>query len=1014
MNFDKKAFQTIWDDTGFKKELSDFLQMTVEEELNSPKEEIDSELIEECTDLLLSLYEDKDDSARFLVPLLSSKKLIRRAQNSGFYSISKGARIALTAAVIAGLLAGTNAVVSAASGVNPIEYIGTKVQETLTDLGIIKDENNTEIKEKEITEISVFEAEPTAVNTDPETEAATDTEAAALDTTQRAEATTASPAVTAATYSVPNKTPAAAGTAKDGATKEKSNSSTSTTAAKSPESRQSFTPYIRLDFQSGFKTEYLWGEPFDTSGLTVTYYDKNGKPEVINPALCTITGYNKTVIGEQTITVKYAGCEESFTVTLTKTETPAEKVITGVEGTAPTKQLYTTDDTRLMLAGLKVRISYSDGSFSKWYSLFDAKQVGTVDFSVTGEHTVTLRIDDKADFTYTIYIEPAYTEPVTEPYSDPVTEPTTQQEEPTTVPSTEPTTEEPPAPRTILVGIDAPISCFQFNVGDNLEAGNIYITEYYSDESTRKIYYNDHKEDFTIEWFDTSEAVTNKLFKITYKGFTQYGHYSVAKPAEPTTEPTTEPQPVTLRSIETDDDYYTFYVGDEDIDIYINAYYSDKTTEYLSWKNSGGSIRVYGLNTDTASSSYKTFTVTYKGKQTTAHYRVLDISDKEVVYAEFISNSHFKFLYYEGEPLGYSANSEGFENYTSTKASFYSGNVEYKMRRIHGDMLPLGISCTITVRYSDGNVQLYYANELRFEGYDPYELGFQKINVYDKGGNYLLSYLVFVYGDEGYCPLFRMDYNREIGNDVYMRFAQCIGNGNLKSLKSSGVTADLGDGQLGIYQGNLTLRNGTVYPLEVKNVRKISSVKLTDSNKLYMFNADDPSSFNFGDDTMTVTYTDGGSDLIPLNDLSATYFRNNKMDLLSDSRNEVTSSFGSALFMLDDDNYIGRSNFSNNSVAAKIFYFRNNTANTLTLSIYGRIEGVESDLTFDTDYTEHLFLWNHSGYSCVLNAIENSVPTTLKSVEGVNWGTPGVYRAKITVTYLDREYVFYKDITITD
>lgn len=64
------------------------------------------------------------------------------------------------------------------------------------------------------------------------------------------------------------------------------------------------------------KKEYEAGDDLDLTGLVVTLYYDNGDHEVVDISNISIDGYNKDLLGEQTVTVSYLDFDQSFNVTV--------------------------------------------------------------------------------------------------------------------------------------------------------------------------------------------------------------------------------------------------------------------------------------------------------------------------------------------------------------------------------------------------------------------------------------------------------------------------------------------------------------------------------------------------------------------------------------------------------------------------------------------------------------------------------------------------------------------------
>lgn len=134
------------------------------------------------------------------------------------------------------------------------------------------------------------------------------------------------------------------------------------------------------------KLEYKYGESLDTSGMSVkAIYDDN-QSEVIKSGY-SVTGYDKTKSGTQTITVTYRNQTATFDVTV------AEPQITKIEITTPptTTEYYVGQD--LKTDGMVVTVTFEDESTQTTtaYTLsgYDKKTVGT--------QTVTVRYKGFSD-----------------------------------------------------------------------------------------------------------------------------------------------------------------------------------------------------------------------------------------------------------------------------------------------------------------------------------------------------------------------------------------------------------------------------------------------------------------------------------------------------------------------------------------------------------------------------------------------------------------------------------------
>ena len=116
----------------------------------------------------------------------------------------------------------------------------------------------------------------------------------------------------------------------------------------------------RIELSGDVKTEYVKGEMLDLSKLTVTAVYSDGKTEKIPAGNYTVSGYDPSKVGEQTVTVTYGGKTASFKVTVKEkspdpskpsdTQKPGGQKPSGSQGADNTdKTVQTGDNTNLFL-----------------------------------------------------------------------------------------------------------------------------------------------------------------------------------------------------------------------------------------------------------------------------------------------------------------------------------------------------------------------------------------------------------------------------------------------------------------------------------------------------------------------------------------------------------------------------------------------------------------------------------------------------------------------------------------
>jgi len=104
------------------------------------------------------------------------------------------------------------------------------------------------------------------------------------------------------------------------------------------------------------KTQYVVGQPLDLTGIKIMGAYNDGTIASVDPALLTVSGFDKNTLGVQRVTLAVGPVTTTFTVEV------IEKVATRVVITKePTKTTYIQGQS-LALSGLVVRATFNDGS----------------------------------------------------------------------------------------------------------------------------------------------------------------------------------------------------------------------------------------------------------------------------------------------------------------------------------------------------------------------------------------------------------------------------------------------------------------------------------------------------------------------------------------------------------------------------------------------------------------------------------------------------------------------------
>ncbi len=96
----EKVIASILDDNGFNAEIKALLNEIIDDELLKNFAEMDCDLIDECTQMLIELEQGNDNGFAVMVPLISSEKIIKACEKKGLKNLNRGIRVALVAGLI--------------------------------------------------------------------------------------------------------------------------------------------------------------------------------------------------------------------------------------------------------------------------------------------------------------------------------------------------------------------------------------------------------------------------------------------------------------------------------------------------------------------------------------------------------------------------------------------------------------------------------------------------------------------------------------------------------------------------------------------------------------------------------------------------------------------------------------------------------------------------------------------------------------------------------------------------
>lgn len=370
-----KVYELI-NENNFKAILTNELYAIIDDEL-AKGDDMDCELIDELVLAIESLEQSENEKFGIIFPIIFSdasgfsKRVINKVNNR-----SRIMQLTAWAAIVALLLSGTNELLLRSENTTLVGEISKFVQNVgkffTETLSKNDDESDTNLE----VESTTLPAEPTTLPAEPTT-------------------------VPEETTTTPNKS--------NNDKKSESTTSQNKEQTIEPTAPKRVLLTIVLITDNNFKTSYLWREKLDLTGLKVFGVYSDETMEQIPIENCEVTGFNSTIIGEQTVTVKHNGHTTTFKVNVTKTapNTPVERTITDVECNAKDKQIIVPMGTEnpAVTENVKYRYVYSDGTFSEWTNCADATLVSEYDPNlIDAEQVITYQAPNGMEFSITVVV----------------------------------------------------------------------------------------------------------------------------------------------------------------------------------------------------------------------------------------------------------------------------------------------------------------------------------------------------------------------------------------------------------------------------------------------------------------------------------------------------------------------------------------------------------------------------------------------------------------------------------
>ena len=297
------------------------LQKMINEELSKSDEAVNTAFVDECVNALLEIEQDENKGFAVLIPLVSANDYLNRIIGRRHWNaLSRGARIAVVAAVMATSTLAANAAVTSITGINPIKEAGVFLYNTFEEL-TSNDNNKSASPSKKQPEQNENAKKQNEQQGDKESEGEAAKASEKTDGVKENEVTEKEDKKEDKNNGEETKA-----SENNNAPEEKSQSKSPKEEHIVPESipspkrdSKSEAPvfsHIEADLK-GFKHDYIYGEALTYSGLTVYAVNSDNSREVIALSKCTKTesvDMNKTA--DYTLRVMYKGSVLKIPITV--------------------------------------------------------------------------------------------------------------------------------------------------------------------------------------------------------------------------------------------------------------------------------------------------------------------------------------------------------------------------------------------------------------------------------------------------------------------------------------------------------------------------------------------------------------------------------------------------------------------------------------------------------------------------------------------------------------------------
>lgn len=296
----KSIINELKKDSVFKNRMSNEINQIIDFEMSKSDDEIDWELIDECTDSLLFLNNMENDDLRitpFLIKKYRTKYVI-----SNIFKVTSGLAAAIALVIIAwgivsnqsqpNLLKEVDVVTTTAPQIIKAEEPTTEAELTTapTENEFVEDNTSTTKQNLQTTQ-NISKVQTTKSNNEV-TDVQTTHIITQVSTTQKQERPTEKPTTSHQEFTTQQTT-------------------VPTTIVIENEKNLNS---VSGEYGKGFKTVYFVGEELDLFGLSVVAHYDDGTTAVINNAKCSFNGFSSNSVGNKTVIVSYEGKSFTFNV----------------------------------------------------------------------------------------------------------------------------------------------------------------------------------------------------------------------------------------------------------------------------------------------------------------------------------------------------------------------------------------------------------------------------------------------------------------------------------------------------------------------------------------------------------------------------------------------------------------------------------------------------------------------------------------------------------------------------